>query len=292
MSNADFKVVRGGSGLVLVAVPGAWLATELDDTDNDQRTAERPETLREVLARYPAAVAALDGAMFDAEGEYPTYARARLSYRNLDVARGINSPGRYPTRGATLSRMRDGRLVMLDGDAIADGATWAAQGYPTLIHRGDNVANPNRDANTTGRAALCLLADGRAGFATARCGMHAFARELLALREVRVTDAAYTDGGGSTGLALREGSAFSVSVGLDARRLPVYLLALPPAGAVADQVARGVGGVLANAAASGLVRALKVAGGVALGAVALGAVAVGVERVRAARAARAVEGVG
>lgn len=284
---------RGGSGLVLVAVPGAWLATELDDTDGDPRTAERPETLREVLTRYPSAVAALDASMFDAiDGDYPSYSQARLSYRNLDVARGINSPGRYPTRGATLSRMRDGRLVMLDGDAIADGATWAAQGYPTLIHRGDNVANPSRDANTTGRAALCLLADGRAAFATARCGMYQFARELLALRDVRVTDAAYTDGGGSTGLALRQGSGFAVSVGLDARRLPVYLLALPPAGSAVDQVARGVGGALANAAGAGLVRALKVAGGVALGAVAVGAVAVGVERVRATRAAREVEGVG
>ena len=109
---------------------------------------------------------------------------------------------------------------------------FAVQGYPEVVRDGRLEASDRADANVTGRAALCALTDGRVAFAIARCGMADFGRALLALRldgNATVRDAIYTDGGGSTTLALRgEGGALAVAHGLDARRLPAYLFAEPP----------------------------------------------------------------
>lgn len=229
-----FTVARGAHDLVLVAFPPSWLGIEAEDRDGNRATAEHPETGRELLARLPRVVALIGGPMFDPEdsNDYVRYQRARLLYRYLDRRRDITVPTRYPERGATLSVDARGRVVVMDGAREVEGAIWAVQGYPEVVRNGRVEASDRTDANTTGRAALCALSDGRVAFAIARCGMAEFGRALLALRLDRgatVRDAIYTDGGGSTTLALRsEGGVLAVAHGLDARRLPAYLFAEPP----------------------------------------------------------------
>lgn len=227
-----FDVVRGARDVVLVAFPATWLGFELDESDGNPATAERPETGRQVLARMPRVVALLDGAMFELPGGGTDYAHAsgaRLLYRYLDRRRGIDRPTRYPDRGATLSVTPDGHATMMDGAREVIGATFAAQGYPEVIRAGRVEASAERNTDAVGRAALCLLDDGRVAFAVGRASMRAFGEALLGLSGVRVRDAVYTDGGGSTTLALRgEGGGLVIAHGLDARRLPVYLLAEPP----------------------------------------------------------------
>lgn len=224
------EVLRAGD-TVLVVFPPAWLGVELDDTDSDKRTAERPETLRQVIGRLPRVVAAVDGPMFDEPGAgYDRYERTRVVYRYLDKRRGVDVASLHPERGATLSVTPDGRASWARGAREVAGATFAVQGYPELLRDGENVANPSRDTERTGRAALLLLDDGRVGFAVGRAGMRAFAESLRTLRGVKVTQAVYTDGGGSTALAVRGvGSSLLVSVGLDSRRVPAYVIAEPPA---------------------------------------------------------------
>ena len=228
MSGEPVTVVRGARDSLLVAVPPAWLSLELDDTDNNPRTGERPETGRQVIERLPRVVALLDGPMFDPEGEYPSYTRARMLYRYLDRRRGISVPSQFPTRGATLSMAGDARAVVMDGAAEIEGAVFAVQGYPAVLRRRSNVATRDKNRETTGRAALCLLGDGRVAFAVGRAPMWEFGEALRALTDVDVVDALYTDGGGSTTLALRDANGtLEVAHGLDSRRLPAYILAEP-----------------------------------------------------------------
>lgn len=229
------EVVRGGRGLVLVAFAPSWLALELDDTDNDPRTAENLETGRQVFERFPEAVAILDGPMFGLVGGGTDYARARaarLSYRYFDARRNIDTASSYPERGATLSVGGDGAASWSQGAREVRGAVFAVQGYPELVRSGANVASERNDRDAVGRAGFGVLSDGRVFFAVGRAGMREFAAELLAVQVAgaRVVDAAYTDGGGSTVLALRGPGGVIVAEGLDGRRLPAYLLAIPPRG--------------------------------------------------------------
>lgn len=278
---SSVTVVRGAASSVLVAFPPSWLGFELDDTDGDARTAERPETGREVLGRLPRVVALLDGPMFElVEGgtNYAASRGSRLLYRYLDRRHGINVATRYPERGATVSVTPEGRVSVVSGAGEVEGAVFACQGYPELIRDGRLVARDVVNTDRVGRAALCVLDDGRVAFAVGRAPMAEFGRALLNLQGVRVRDAIYTDGGGSTTLALRgEGGRLEIAQGLDSRRLPVYILAEPPAS--------GVGMVNPSSGSEGegfLLRLwrspwFRVVGG---SAVATGALAVGVHLLR------------
>lgn len=233
--SAGPQVARGGQGLVLVAFAPSWLALELDDTDRDPRTAERLETGAEVFARYPEAVAILDGPMFGLVGggtDYQNARAARLSYRYFDQRRGIDTASSYPERGATLSVGGDGVASWSQGAREVRGAVFAVQGYPELVRAGANVASERNDRDATGRAGFGVLSDGRVFFAAGRSGMREFAAALLAVEVggARVRDAVYTDGGGSTVLALRGPGGVILAQGLEGRRLPSYLLAVPPRG--------------------------------------------------------------
>ncbi len=243
-----FEVFRGGAGVVLVAMPATWVGIELDETDGDTATAENFETGREVLARLGRVMVIVDGPMFDIVGGGTDYdrpgAKARLQYRYLDRRRGIDRPTRHADRGATISVGADGRAAVQSGALEVQGAVFAVQGYPELIRRGAVVIG-TRDADRVGRAAFCVLADGRVGFAVGRAPMRAFAEAVLAL-PCRVSDAIYTDGGGSTTLGLRNvRGGLDVAQGLDARKLPIYLIGEPPP-AGAGMVGAGGGGVVAR----------------------------------------------
>ncbi len=244
---SDVTRYLGAGGLVLVLFPPSWLGVELDDTDGDTSTGERPETLRQVLARLPDVVAAIDGPMFEvADGKpYTTSGHARLLYRYLDRRRGVDVPSRYLDRGATLAVI-GGRAVWTRGGRETSGAEFAVQGFPELLFEGANVANAARDTDVTGRAALVLAADGRVGFAVARASMYGFAELLRTVGSASVRHAVYLDGGGSTALALRgEEGELVTGVGLDARRVPAYVLATPPGSVLGALVLAALLGVAA-----------------------------------------------
>lgn len=234
MSAAISEVIRGPGTLVVVVIPPAWLALEVDDTDGDPRTAERPETAQDVWRRIPDAVALLDGPMFEvADGHpYATSQQSRLLYRYLDTRRRVDVPSRYPDRGATLSVDAEGHAAMMRGAHELVGARFACQGYPEVLRAAQNVASQEHDTNTTKRAALVLLSDGRVGLAIANTGIRAMGDLLLRARAsngATCTDAVYTDGGGSMALALRgPGGSDLVAENMTGRRLPVYVLAIPP----------------------------------------------------------------
>lgn len=260
------EIIRGPGSLVVVVFPPAWLALEVDDTDNDPRTAERPETARRVWQRLSDAVALIDGPMFQvADGRpYETSEQSRLLYRYLDRRRNVDVPTRYPERGATLSVDAEGRASMMRGAAELPGATFAVQGYPEILRRGENVGSTEHDTNATMRAALVLLSDGRVGFAISRSGIRALG-ELLggasASGGATVTDAVYTDGGGSMALALRGANGSDlVAENMGGRRLPVFVLAIPPRSGPGARGSSWWGTVAAlgsTAAAVALVRYLR-----------------------------------
>lgn len=280
--SSSITLHRGPSSLLLVAFPASWLALEVDDLDGNPRTAERPETLRQVLQRWPAIVAAVDGPMFGvADGVgYERSQSSRLDYRYLDRRHGVDVATRYPERGCTFSVAADGALSVMDGAREVEGARFALQGYPEILRGRVNEGSRTHDTNADKRAALCKLADGRAAFAISRSGIRAMGDVLLGLTEVVVTDAVYLDGGGSTALALRgTGGNLLVGEGLDARRVPSFVLAVPPAsGSGPGQV--GVGH--ARAVVGGSLVAVAV--GTAISAIA-GAVGAWVWKRRQARAA-------
>lgn len=230
------EVVRGPGSLVIVVFPARWLALEVDDTDGNPRTAERPETAADVWRRIPEAVALVDGPMFSvADGRpYSSSERSNLLYRYLDTKRRVDVPSSYPERGATLSVDAEGNASMMRGAAELRGAVFAVQGYPEVIRRAENVGSHDNDTNTTTRAALVLLSDGRVGFAISRSGIRAMGDLLLRARTsngATVSDAVYTDGGGSMALALRgPGGSDLVAENMTGRRLPVFVLAIPPRG--------------------------------------------------------------
>lgn len=263
MAASGTEVIRGPGSLVVVVFPAAWLALEVDDTDGDPRTAERPETARDVWRRIPDAVALLDGPMFQvADGrEYAQSNQSRLLYRYLDTRRRVDVSSRYPERGATLSVDEAGRASMMRGAAELPRAVFAVQGYPEVLRHGENVASTAHDTDAVMRAALVLLSDGRVGFAISRSGIRAMGELLQRARAeggATITDATYTDGGGSMALALRgPGGSDLVAENLDGRRLPVFVLAMPPHGGVGMTGVRWKGWVAGLASFGGLVALVR-----------------------------------
>jgi len=244
------QVQTGPSGLVLVTFPASWLSVELDVRGPNE--AEAPETLRQVLAHEPGAVALVCGPMFYGGVSYNSYQRAPIAYRVLDRRRGIDFPVQpfHARRGATVSVMPGGAVHVLDGGVSAPGAVFAMQGYPEVIRGGRNNASQTRDLGATGRAALCVLRDGRVAFAVANTGIRQFADLLLARG---VVEAVYLDGGGSTMLAVRDapGGRVVTSRGLDSRRVPSFLLAVPP-GAVGERGRSSAGGAVPSPGGTGI----------------------------------------
>lgn len=233
MSSYTLEVHRGDHDLIVIAFPPRWLRLEVDDLDGDPRTAERPETLRQVITRMPGVAAAVDAAMFEvADGlPYATSQRSRLIYRYLDLGgpSPINIASQHPTRGATLSVDGRGFACVLEGDAVCDGAVFAHQGYPAMLLDGRNVASREKDLNRTGRAAMLLCEDGRAAFAVSKTGIRELAGALRKLPGgLRAKSAMYLDGGGSTAAYASQGGQEIVSVGMNSRRVPAYVLAIQP----------------------------------------------------------------
>jgi hypothetical protein len=181
----------------------------------------RPHTAAEALAAYPKADAMLDGAMFrltDRRG-YETSQKAMLDYGARDDAHELSYHGLYPGRGITIA-VHDGRAVVADGWSAPELAHVAAQFYPTLVHGGAVVARRDRNTQRVQRAGLAVLRDGRLALFVCKAGLRVVAERLRGVLDA--TDAGYTDGGGSTRLALRDGRWFGST---ENRRVACWLLA-------------------------------------------------------------------
>lgn len=216
------KIERVG-GLWLVRFAPAWLRVLVPPA---------PMTGRQALAWSPEALAIMDGAMFSfCAGQPHDYARAECSrsdYGLVDGHEGIALwPKRgYEGRGGTISVVK-GAAVVSDGWAPAAGATVAWQGYPAIVRSGRVLASSSVDANRTERAGCGRDRDGRLVFASMVSSMLGFAE---ACRSAGLEDVLYSDGGESRVVAIRAGDQVvaDLASNLDARRVPVFLAAVPP----------------------------------------------------------------
>lgn len=216
MSATSIAVVQS-SGVTMLKIPPSWCGIELDLSGQN---ASRPEVGIDIVRRIPNVQALVCGPMFDPTGNYSTYQGARLLYRYLDTRSGINIPGSFPRRGSTIS-VADGIAYHNRGSTIQPGATFAIQGYPSMIEEGRNVSSLRNDRNATGRACVGRHVDGSVIFAAGTMGIWEMSNLLI---QMGVHGATYMDGGGST--ALYGGG---VSLGMNRRRLPSYVIAVPPA---------------------------------------------------------------
>lgn len=225
MSTSPPSSLRAGGGLVVVAFDPAWLRVFIPPS---------PITAADALATEPRIVGLLDGAMFrPCEGsptDYESYVCGDVDYAYLDAVGRIARRSRYPARGASLLVDARGRAACVDG---GDPYTWpvvplvAWQGYPALIRDGVRVVSGASDTQRVGRAGAGRLADGRLFFAAMRASMLDFTIAVESLGGV--TDLVYSDGGGSTVLALRDGETVSAPGDLTRRRLPSFLVLVDPA---------------------------------------------------------------
>jgi hypothetical protein len=214
---SNVTVVRN-SGVVMIKIPPSYLCIELDI---EGASGSRPEVALDVVERYrPQALVC--GPMFeknDGQTDYRNYNSARLLYRYLDVRNNINVISRYPTRGSTISVVGN-QAFHYRGDRIEAGATFAIQGYPSMIENSENKSSTVKDTNSTGRACVGIHQDGSVIFATYTGGIRQFSELLIG---IGVKAATYMDGGGSTSMFGPD-----VTIGLRSRRLPSYVMAIPP----------------------------------------------------------------
>ncbi len=218
MSAVSSVTVVRNSGVVMIKIPPSYLCIELDI---EGASGSRPEVALDVVERYrPQALVC--GPMFEKENGhgsgYSQYTLARLLYRYLDMRNNINIPSRWPSRGSTISVVGN-QAFHYRGDRIEPGATFAIQGYPSMIENSENKSSTARDLNSTGRACVGIHQDGSVVFATYTGGIRQFSDLLIS---IGVKSATYMDGGGSTSMFGPD-----VNFGLRSRRLPSYIMAIP-----------------------------------------------------------------
>lgn len=213
-------------GLSYVRFPAIQMGVYLDRAGDNLA---KPHTAVEVLALCLAAEAVLDGPMFeiaDGTGEYAKYHVGRLDYRYLDTHDGDDASGGTATdrKGCTLSIV-NGVPGWSDGDSVASGAGVAVQFYPSLVRHGVVVASSTVNTSKVWRAGVGSIGNDVV-FAVMIGTMNEFAKALLAFG---CLDAAYTDGGGSAHLTVREVGVKS-SGSTENRRVPSFLTCEPSRG--------------------------------------------------------------
>lgn len=188
-----------GVSLQWVQAPASSLGVIVSTTPGSSSTGRKipaGDAVTMAKARSSLFAAVLDGPMFTDTG-----ATSRFRFRLLDEFARVDSAGREPDHGATLSVDVSGRAVVLPGDRITDGATVAVQCYPVLAADGvaKTVANTKSNNERVWRAALVLLRSGEVAFVVGVGALPAFARAVAAM-DGGTLWAGYTDGGSSTEL--------------------------------------------------------------------------------------------
>lgn len=175
----------------------------------------RPHNAQDVMA-ITGADAALDGPMFSLCDSSQSYASADcgvVGYKHLDLATGVNIPSSFPSRGMTIS-IKNGVASPTD----VSGAQVAVQLYPTLVTDGRPAMFGS--GAVASRAGLAIMRDGRLAFVTSvPMTLDDFSSKLAAAGAV---SAGYTDGGGSTSLAVKPNGYSGSS---EHRRVVTWLLA-------------------------------------------------------------------
>lgn len=227
-----------------------------------------PMTGSQARELVPEALAVVDGPMFSVcgpdaarrpgESEVARYARASCGspdYRVFDHAAGIDVPSHNPRAGLTVSLVGR-RVVVNDDDVVAPGADVAIQLRPGLVRNGQIVAtNAGPNAERNWRVGIGVLGDGNLVFAISQSAMVAFA---IALQGIGVTDAGYTDGGGSGRIELKNGARAGSS---ENRRVPIWIAAMPDPSAAPVPPPRGGAGGSEGSSTGGAVLGLGIAAG-------------------------------
>lgn len=211
------SVTSEGVRLVLAECPPSSLG--IAARPNAARTGGPKITGAEALRAVPGASVALDGPMFTDSGS----AFSRFRFRLFDQRSGLDLPSREPNAGYTLSVVGDVATVA-EGSAVAEGATFAVQCYPTLAKDGVRAALADTDSNRSRvwRAAVALMPSGLVALVVGVASLRAFAAALASLG---VRWAGYTDGGSSTDLRTRLGPRWGYP---GAPRVPAWIVARGP----------------------------------------------------------------
>lgn len=156
----------------------------------------RPDWVKPIRAseaiEHTGAEAVLDGPMYrDCPGEC-------RDIRFLHFQRGsIDIRSDEPTVGITAAVFPDGSTSWTRGGNLPEGASVAVQLFPSLVENGRSVAENSPNTESSWRAALGELEDGRLAFVIWRGSVPEFARKLA---RAGFRWAGYTDGGGSTSM--------------------------------------------------------------------------------------------
>jgi hypothetical protein len=199
------------------------LGVYAEPVDASKPERNRPLKASDVMARAPRVGAALNGSMFDyCPGQPHDYVRAtcdKVEYLTRDkLHRSLDVRSSYAGRGMTIS-VTDGRATAHAGASAPATAPVAIQLYPALVTGGRDVTNPQVDVDRTWRSAMGIDRQGRIVFLVGQGSMTDLAQELIRLG---VVDAGYTDGGGSTRLALRGRPEVGHS---ENRKVPLWIVA-------------------------------------------------------------------
>lgn len=183
----------------------------------------RPLTASEVMTKNKQALAAINGSMFDlcsgTPQDYPNATCEQVVYLTRDTQhRRIDIATKRPTDGITVSVAGGKGKVKADAQVTA-GAKVAVQLYPPMILNGRDVTTASLNTDRVWRSAVGIDRNGKIVFAVTQNSMTGMAREML---DHGVVDAGYTDGGGSTRLAIRGQREVGNS---ENRRVPLWYVA-------------------------------------------------------------------
>jgi hypothetical protein len=128
----------------------------------------------------------------DTDQGYRSSKAYRLRALHRDPANGIDAPGDRPDGGLVIA-VQDGKALAFDGTRHVPAGIVAVQTYPTLVHDGHPVDVQDLP-DRSGKAALCILRDGRLAIIGGHMSMHDLRAACIALGAVW---AGYLDGGGS-----------------------------------------------------------------------------------------------
>lgn len=185
MAYAGFRIVKGivpSELRIDMTVSKAGIATK-------RRASE--------LLQRRAVEWAIDGPMWEGGG------RPGALYR--DTVNGVEFNGVWSnTHGATLSVV-DGVASTTPGQSPKPNATFALQGYPELLRGGNSVVDTSLNRNHRWRVGIGIERTGTLCFAIGWGNMELFAAEIA---KHEVSDAIYTDGGGSASLVGPDGSRY------------------------------------------------------------------------------------
>jgi len=245
------------SGLKLVIFEPSLLGLAASPKGNGQYT---PVRLSEVMAD-PLTLAALDGPMFhncDAGASYASSDCVNPRFAELDKGVAILEPSdRGEAAIGVYLSVVDGRAEWSVSGPINTQASVGVQMYPSLVIDGrvPSLSVTGSNGQREGRAGVLGFANGEIAFAVGTDTLAGFGQRC---RQTGAVWGGYTDGGGSTALAMRNEDGTVRKWGASENRpVAVFLVARKP---VAPSLPATVISAAPTALVVGLMTALVVGG--------------------------------